>query len=788
MRRIVPRHSTLLFVAVTLLAAAGTRAADLPAPLDPFDFGYFYVDRPADGDYFGRTACFTDAYHAVVRRGYQTDSEEPIEVWLPRMRAALQRAVQAGKSIQVDLMLKDPEFGVRGGGRVTPTAAFDRVLDELAPFWGNISRLELADEPEGWTANLTENTVSEVVARLEARNLSLRPIGITLTFQQLFDHESTNPKRAPSLDWIGIEAYLCAPDSADCNGAARGSADIETNNSILRHVIYDSLDSVPAGKSAVLVMQAYTRSGRWAAFLPQLEAMQATTYESLVDYQSFGDTPIDALLMFRYGAADGTVQYPALEAAHREISEAVLGPGPLPGCAGTPVGPHGVRVVAAGPDAHLSWTNGAGDPEHLRLLWRGTGYPEWMLGPTYPSGTTAADFFTGTLPGPNGVRERCFKIRARFGPGNFADSEEVCVDFFGSVPSEEPVLERPLGCTPDLSPELEWSATARTHGYYLAVTRVASDTLIVQNQDLTEPRFHLNAGLEPDTRYRWKIKSCNNVGCGLWSDFGYFTAVCTPRADFDGDGASDLLLVDADSGEHFAGLLDGLAIREFRPLEPAQPATTGWRATAAADFDRDGDADLLWRNVGSGNLAFWWLDGVVRVGGTVLAGLPLDWELAGSGDFDLDGDPDLVWHRPATGELRVWCLAGGAIERVESIATSWPAASGWRIEAVGDLNGDRWSDLVWRDPATGGLVLWNMNGTALVAPGSLTPSSLADMSWRGISLVDVDRNGANDLVWSHQSSGAIVAWLMEGAIRRSGGYLSPPQTELRPRWIVVGPR
>jgi hypothetical protein len=788
MRGSVQRHLPILLATAALLAPLGARAVDLPAPLAPFELGYFYADRPADGDFFGRTACFTDAYHAVVRRGYQVDSEEPIEVWLPRMRAALQRAVQAGKSIQVDLMLKDPEFGVRGGGRVTPTAAFDRVLDELAPFWGSISRLELADEPEGWTAILTENTVTEVVARLQARDLPLRPMGITLTFQQLFDHEPTNPKRAPGLDWIGIEAYLCAPDSPDCNGAARGSADIETNNFILRHVIYDSLASVPAGKSAVVVMQAYTRSGRWGAFLPQLEAMQATTYETLVDYQSFGDTPIDALLMFRYGAADGTENHPALEAAHREISEAILGPGPLPGCQGIPVGPHGLRVSAQGPDAHLSWSNGSGDPEHLRLLWRGTGYPDWMLGPVLDPGETSTTFFTGTLPGPAGVRERCFKVRARFGPGNFADSEEVCVNFYGSTPSEIPVLERPLGCTPDLAPLLEWSATARTDGYYLAVTRVASDTLVVQNQDLTAPSFHLSAGLEPDTRYRWKVKSCNNVGCGDWSAFGYFTAVCTPRADFDGDGASDLLLVDADTGEHLAGLLDGLAIRELRPLEPAQPAAAGWRAAAAADFDRDGDADLLWRNVASGNLAFWWLDGAVRVAGTALSGLPVDWELAGSGDFDLDGDPDLVWHRPATGELRVWRLAGAAIEGEATIATSWPATAGWRIEAVGDLNGDRWSDLVWRDPASGGLVLWNMNGTALVAPGSLTPSALADMNWRGISLIDVDRDGADDLVWSHQLSGAIVAWLMEGASRRSGGYLSAPESGTPRRLVVIGPR
>src|SRR4051794_698060 len=78
-------------------------------------------------------------------------------------------------------------------------------------------------------------------------------------------------------------------------------------------------------------------------------------------------------------------------------------------------------------------------------------------------------------------------------------------------------------------------------------------------------------------------------------------------------------------------------------------ATTGalgaeWKIEGTGDFDRDGDADILWQRT----------DGLVRVdliengkyqSTAVTGALGPEWKIEGTGDFDRDGDADILWHR-----------------------------------------------------------------------------------------------------------------------------------------------
>ena len=101
--------------------------------------------------------------------------------------------------------------------------------------------------------------------------------------------------------------------------------------------------------------------------------------------------------------------------------------------------------------------------------------------------------------------------------------------------------------------------------------------------------------------------------------------------------------------------------------------------SAVADFDGDGQPDLLFRHATSG-LAFAWYTQHV-LGTTSLAGssppiFSIDpvWEVAQVADWNADGKPDLLFRNTATGLVFVWYLDGvvlGASDYITQIDPSW---------------------------------------------------------------------------------------------------------------------
>jgi hypothetical protein len=54
----------------------------------------------------------------------------------------------------------------------------------------------------------------------------------------------------------------------------------------------------------------------------------------------------------------------------------------------------------------------------------------------------------------------------------------------------------------------------------------------------------------------------------------------------------------------------------------------------------------------------------------------------------------------------------------------------WRIVATGDYNGDGKADLIWRHQVTGMMAAWLMNGTAVSESVFITPDTVADTGWK----------------------------------------------------------
>lgn len=133
----------------------------------------------------------------------------------------------------------------------------------------------------------------------------------------------------------------------------------------------------------------------------------------------------------------------------------------------------------------------------------------------------------------------------------------------------------------------------------------------------------------------------------------------TGAADFNLDGGADLLWQHETTGAIEIWLMNGTTFGSSVSLGPAR--TGPWRVAGIGDFNGDARADLLWQNRLTGALEVSFLDGT-----TVLGSAPLSparapgslWTLEAVADVTGDGKPDLVWRQIATGEIQIWVLNG----------------------------------------------------------------------------------------------------------------------------------
>jgi hypothetical protein len=244
-------------------------------------------------------------------------------------------------------------------------------------------------------------------------------------------------------------------------------------------------------------------------------------------------------------------------------------------------------------------------------------------------------------------------------------------------------------------------------------------------------------------------------------------------ADFNGDGEADLLWRNTAGGlvewtmqgstitSSTEVTLNGLAIRP----------DASWSVAGAGDFDGNGKADLLWRNAG-GELVSWLMNGSaigssadVSSGGSAVRP-DASWSVAGVGDFNGDGKTDLLW-RNTSGEVAGWLMDGASITKSGDLAANGSAVrpdASWSVAGIGDFNGDGRADLLWRS-ASGALSEWQMNGTAIAASGFLTSQGSVvapDASWHIVQIGDFNGDAQSDILWRNDN-GAVAEWLMNGS-------------------------
>ena len=191
-----------------------------------------------------------------------------------------------------------------------------------------------------------------------------------------------------------------------------------------------------------------------------------------------------------------------------------------------------------------------------------------------------------------------------------------------------------------------------------------------------------------------------------------------------------------------------------RSLRLTTPLIAAFRASIGggrvrADFNGDGVSDLLWRNTSDGRNTIW-RSGNSATQQSILSVPTNGWQVVGEGDFDGDGTSDVVWRQSGTGRNTIWRGGNGN----STINVTTVAKQSWRVAGVGDFNGDGRSDLLWRDNQGGRNAIWLSGNSAT----QQTIISLPNLAWQVAGVGDVDGDGRDDIVWRHATSGRNVVW------------------------------
>ncbi|WP_447924846.1 FG-GAP repeat domain-containing protein [Georgenia muralis] len=204
--------------------------------------------------------------------------------------------------------------------------------------------------------------------------------------------------------------------------------------------------------------------------------------------------------------------------------------------------------------------------------------------------------------------------------------------------------------------------------------------------------------------------------------------VIDTAGDFDGDGRPDVLARETATGDLWLYRGNGLG-----GWLPRVKVGVGWNGMNAifspGDFNGDARNDVLARVRSTGEL--WLYPGNGRGGWLPRVKVGVGWNgmsaLVGPGDFNGDRNTDVLAREAATGRLVLYPGngRGGWLPRVP-YGTGWNAMNA--LVGPGDFNGDRTPDLLAREAATGDLWLYPGNGA-----GGWLPRVRVGIGWQSMT-------------------------------------------------------
>ncbi|GEM_PF-2517920 len=245
--------------------------------------------------------------------------------------------------------------------------------------------------------------------------------------------------------------------------------------------------------------------------------------------------------------------------------------------------------------------------------------------------------------------------------------------------------------------------------------------------------------------------------------------------DFNGDGEKDLFWRNLQSGEDRIFLLEGGAVKNDVIFNTV--GDLNWSVAGIGDFNGDGKDDVLWHNNVTGSVWLYLMDGTTIVESQNVSFTSLEWEIKGVADFDGDGKSDILWRNKNHGRVWMYLMNGPTIASSQHVAYT---GSDWEVAITGDFDGNHTGDILWRNKFSGMNWIYLMNGTTISQSAQL--NTVTDLAWKIVQREDLNQDGKTDLYWRHQTSGETYIYFLDG-ISILSKLPAEPQSDMN--WKVV---
>ena len=249
-------------------------------------------------------------------------------------------------------------------------------------------------------------------------------------------------------------------------------------------------------------------------------------------------------------------------------------------------------------------------------------------------------------------------------------------------------------------------------------------------------------------------------------DVGAFSTgyAVVARADFNGDGVTDIALRSSDSLANWGFIANHADGSEA--WTPMGPTSNLFNVIGSGNFDLVSATDLLFQAPSNGVLAYLALDGHGGQVWNYIGPMNTTFAVIGTGDFNGDGHADIAFRASATGVWGFLSSSGGVL--------SWnnmgPTSTAYGVVGIGDFNGDGISDIAMLSGATGDLALLTQDGhggqawhdLGVMAPG-YTVSGVGDYNGDGVSDFLLRDNATGNWAYLALTAGGGETWHAMGS-------------------------
>ena len=176
----------------------------------------------------------------------------------------------------------------------------------------------------------------------------------------------------------------------------------------------------------------------------------------------------------------------------------------------------------------------------------------------------------------------------------------------------------------------------------------------------------------PDILWRNKVSGINVIWY-MNADGSNYTSFVNPPtvsnlewdikgvSDFNKDGNPDIFWRNKVSGINVIWYMNENGSNYTSFVNPPTVSNLEWDIEGTSDFNKDGNPDIFWRNKVNGINVIWYMNGD-GTNYTSFVNPPtysdLDWEIKGIADFNRDGNPDILLQNKVSAINSIWYMNG----------------------------------------------------------------------------------------------------------------------------------